>query len=163
MVELTEYNGENIVGLKGRQILVNESFLPQMKQLGKFASQNNLVLFVIHSYRPNGSLIINAIVNPVSLSNHQVGYAIDINIKYKRKVYTSSDLRLDNMNNLPSSICRFLVQVRECKIMPWGGDFNIPDPVHVDYPLNINNYNHFLTCKTMCTKDYTEAKRRWKF
>ena len=163
MVVLTEYKGQNIKGYRGRQIIVNKEFLPHITSLDKYAKEVELTIIITNSYRPASQYLTNTVVEPVSTSNHHVGCAIDFNIKYKRKTYTSDEFHRDSLYKVPSNIKSFISKIRNNRVLRWGGDFNTSDPVHIDYPMNINNYKYYIKSKKLCTIDYNQASLRWQF
>ena len=120
-----------------KAVRVDSNFATYLSRMNDLALQNDLYIIVQgEGFRRADTPVRNAIVPPSATSNHLVGYAIDINIRYNGRLYNSSDLR--NFNNLPQAIKNF---INGCKSsgMRWGGDFSTPDPVHFDVALNLNN------------------------
>jgi hypothetical protein len=72
---LVEYNGSNIHGLLGRQILIHKDFKQYIEQIDKYAADNDIELIVIQSYRNENQKISRNIVKPAKLSNHLAGFA----------------------------------------------------------------------------------------
>ncbi|OWY20421.1 hypothetical protein C7N43_30490 [Sphingobacteriales bacterium UPWRP_1] len=159
---LTEYNGQNITGLYGRQILINKKFTPYIIEIDNYAQKNNIKLIVNQSYRFNKKTINRAVVNPASVSNHLAGFAIDFNIEYNGVKYFSNNLKRKNIKKLPQNIQNFISAVRKHKNLRWGGDFNIEDPVHIDYPLNLLNKEDWITQNELCHKDFSQGIPKWK-
>jgi hypothetical protein len=160
---LAEYEGSNIRGYRGRQILVNKDFIDEMNTLNLYAAENDLTLIVNQGFRykdPKGS---GNVVEPVDNSNHKAGYAIDFNIVYNGKKYLAKDLKRQNLSRLPRSIQSFIQQVRNHHTLRWGGDFHKQDPVHVDQHMNTLNRSHWAEQKEMCVNDYRRAGKKWKF
>lgn len=160
--DLIEYQGEHIVGYRGRQVLVHKTFSPQLNNLEMYAKNNNVRLIVTNSYRPPNNSLKKTIVRPAKRSNHLAGYAIDFNVKYKNKTYTSSDLEKSNYTKLPSNIKNFFGRVRKDKKLRWGGDFYHEDPVHIDYPLNKLEPEKWINLNYRCFDDYSKADYKWK-
>lgn len=160
---LTEYHGSKITGFRGRQILVNRDFLPQMKIIEDYAKKYDVKVVVTQSYRYKGPEPGDCVAEPVKHSNHLAGYAIDFNLKYKHKTYTSQDLRRENLANLPENIRDFIQAIREEPALRWGGDFKKENPVHIDYPLNINKPELWAADSASCHQDYSTAIPVWMF
>lgn len=99
---LKEVNSPYIKGLYGRQVLIHYEFEESLSKIEQLAEKYNLVLVVNSSYRFPGISIGGAVVVPVTKSNHNVGYALDINIKYKHRKYISKHLSREHYNELPS-------------------------------------------------------------
>ena len=159
---LVDYSGPHLTGHRGRQILINKSFLPQMKRLEAYAQQHNIEIKVIQGYRNPGQSLQNTVVEPATKSNHFSGFAIDFNIRFKGKTFTSVDMKKNNLNELPSNIQAFFDLVRRDMDLRWGGDFYREDPVHIDSPLNDENPEKWAQHSNSCSKDYVEAIPVWK-
>jgi hypothetical protein len=160
---LAEYEGSNIRGFRGRQILVNKAFVDEMNTLNQYAAENALTLIVNQGYRYQDPKGPGNVVDPVDNSNHKAGYAIDFNILYKGKKYLANNLTRQKLSNLPRNIQAFIQQVRNHHTLRWGGDFNRQDPVHIDQPINTLNRSHWAEQKEICLNDYRHAGNKWKF
>ena len=136
--------------------------MPHIKQLEAFAEQHNIELKVIQGYRNPGQSLQNTVVKPATKSNHFAGYAIDFNIRFKGKTYTSVDMKKRNFNELPSNIQAFFDLVRRDIDLRWGGDFYREDPVHIDSPLNEKNPEKWAGHSNSCSKDFAKAIPIWK-
>jgi Putative peptidoglycan binding domain len=119
----------------GKIVLADVEFLDSLQKIDQFAQANNLEIFVTSSARQQGVPIGGTIVLPASRSNHLVGHGIDMNIMLRGKLYNSDDL--GDFNTLPTEIKQFITSVRNDSIIRWGGDFDAPDPVHLDDGLNV--------------------------
>jgi len=120
-----------------KAVRVDSNFANYISRMNDLAVQNDLYILVQgEGFRRADTPVRNAIVPPSETSNHLVGYAVDINIRYSGKLYNSSDL--GNFSSLPQAIKNF---INGCKSngMRWGGDFSTKDPVHFDVALNLNN------------------------
>ena len=120
-----------------KAVRVDSNFANYISRMNDIAEQNDLYIIVQgEGFRRADTPVHNAIVPPAATSNHLVGYAVDINIRYNGRLYNSSDL--GNFNSLPQAIKNF---INGCKSndMRWGGDFSTKDPVHFDVALNLNN------------------------
>jgi len=159
---LSQYKGENIVGLRGRQILVHKNFIPYITELDEYAKRNNVKLVINQSYRFSGQKVSRSVVNPVKLSNHLAGFAVDFNIVHNRIKYFSSDLKRSNLKNLPQDIQNFINDIRQYEYLRWGGDFNREDPIHIDNPINIDNRKEWFNYTESCRKDFLNGMPKWK-
>jgi hypothetical protein len=120
-----------------KAVRVDSTFAYYISRMNDLAEENDLYILVQgEGFRRADAPVRNAIVPPSANSNHLVGYAVDINIRYNGRLYNSSDL--GNFNSLPQAIKDF---INGCKSngMRWGGDFSTRDPVHFDVGLNLNN------------------------
>jgi hypothetical protein len=120
-----------------KAVRVDSNFASYVGRMNDLAVQNDLYILVQgEGFRRADTPVRNAIVPPSESSNHLVGYAVDINIRYNGKHYNSSEL--GNFSSLPQTIRNF---INGCKSsgMRWGGDFSTRDPVHFDVALNLNN------------------------
>lgn len=159
---LVEYNGKNIKGLRGRQILIHKEFQKYVEQIDRYAINNNVKLIINQSYRSDIQILSRTVVKPGKLSNHHAGFALDFNIKSKGVKYFANDLKRSNISDLPDNIQNFINEIRKNKDLRWGGDFRIEDPVHIDYPLNQKSYNSWIECSRNCTSDYSRKIPKWK-
>jgi len=110
---LIEYEGKNIKGLRGTQILIHKDFKKHLKKIDDYAFNNNIELIINHSYRPKKQTLNRTIVKPVKLSNHYAGFAIDFNIKENRIKYFSNDLKRENLKKLPKNIQNFIIDIQQ--------------------------------------------------
>jgi hypothetical protein len=120
-----------------KAVRVDSSFAYSISYMNTLAEQNDLYILVQgEGFRIAGAPVHNAIVPPSATSNHLVGHAVDINIRYNSKFYNSTDL--GQFSTLPQAIKNF---INGCKSngMRWGGDFSTKDPVHFDDGLNLNS------------------------
>ena len=160
---LKEVNSLYIKGLYGKQILIHHEFEESLSKIEQLAEKYNLVLVVNSSYRFPGTSIGDAVVVPVTKSNHNVGYALDINIKYNHRKYINKHLSREYYKELPSNIKAFLNDIRNDSNLRWGGDFKTEDPVHIDVPLNIINNRLWDAYSKNCSIEYANAPPKWMF
>ena len=160
---LKEVNSLYIKGLYGKQILIHYEFEESLSKIEQLAEKYNLVLVVNSSYRFPGTSIGDAVVVPVTKSNHNVGYALDINIKYNHRKYINKHLSREYYKELPSNIKDFLNDIRNDSNLRWGGDFKTEDPVHIDVPLNIINNRLWDAYSKNCSIEYANAPPKWMF
>jgi len=159
---LVEFKGEHTKAHLGRQILVHKKFYPVLAMLDSLARENNVTILVTSSYRQSGQRLSKKIVRPATTSNHLAGHAIDINVKLGFTNFESSDLTKENLNTLPLPVKQFIQAIRGIPQLRWGGDFNTPDPVHIDTPLNKNDLALWKQYHNACLDDWTTAEFRWK-
>jgi len=159
---LTEYRGENIAALKGRQILVNKSFKNHLDTINEYAQQSNIKVIINQSYRHKNRKPSRAVVAPGKYSNHLAGYAIDFNIKHNGIKYFSNDLKRNNLSELPINIQNFIRKIRQNKDLRWGGDFKKEDPIHIDCPINLKNKKDWDEYSRLCDNDYSKGIPKWK-
>jgi hypothetical protein len=110
-------------------ITVDIDFLEKVKLIDSYAANNQLEIITQQSLRILGEEVTNQVVKPYYRSNHYIGHAIDINIKYKGELYNSTKLR--KYGELPEEIKGLIVYCRNNGIR-WGGYFKQPDVVHFD-------------------------------
>ena len=159
---LIEYNGENIKGLRGRQILIHKDFDKFIKQIDKYAIDNNIELIINQSYRYDKQTLSRTIVKPGKLSNHLAGFAIDFNIESNGIKYFALDLERGNLSELPDNIQNFISDIRKNKDLRWGGDFRREDPVHIDSPINLKSKNKWMDFSRDCALDYSNRIPKWE-
>lgn len=159
---LIEYNGDNIKGLRGRQILIHKNFEKYIVQIDRYAIDNNIELIINQSYRSDKQILSRAIVEPGKLSNHLAGFAIDFNIINDGKKYFSDDLKRENLKELPNNVQNFINDIRKNEDLRWGGDFRRQDPIHIDSPINLKSKNSWKEYSSDCALDYTNRIPKWK-
>lgn len=160
---LSEYRGQHIRGLFGRQILVNKAFLPYLSRVELYAKEQDILILVNQGYRYEGHEVGRSIVTPARYSNHLAGFAIDFNIKLQGKKYFAASLKKNNLKNLPVKIRNFIDRIRKDKDLRWGGDFQTSDPIHIDVPINTINKNMWNLHKSMCDQDFEKRTFKWRF
>jgi len=159
---LVEYNGKNIKGLRGRQILIHKDFEKYIEQIDRYAIENNVKLIINQSYRTEKQILSRTIVEPAKLSNHFAGFAIDFNIQSNRIKYLANDLERNSLDKLPDNVQDFINDIRKNHDLRWGGDFLKEDPVHIDYPLNLKSKNRWVVSSKDCSLDYSNGIPKWK-
>lgn len=162
METLVAFKSEHIKGFRGQQILVHKGFEEALSRLETYAAAQHVTLVVNQSYRKQGQKVDRAVVNPASRSNHLVGYAIDVNIRYNGKKYFSEDLRRSNLDQLPAAISDFIDAVRTDKSIRWGGDFRKQDPVHFDVPINHTQPKNWTAYAERCRMEVDSAPYVWE-
>ena len=162
MEALVSFTSDRIKGFRGQQILVHKEFTEALNRLEGYAAEQDVNLIVNQSYRKQGQTVNGAIVSPASRSNHLVGFAVDLNIRYDGVKYFSADLRRGNLSHLPPSISVFIDAVRKDKSIRWGGDFNQQDPVHFDIPINLTRPQKWAAYAERCRMDVDSAAYVWE-
>jgi hypothetical protein len=158
---LVAYNGINIEGYRGKQILVHKEFKKYIIQIDRYAINHKVKLIINQGYRSNKQMLSHTIVEPATISNHLAGFAIDFNLICQGKKYYAHDLKKSNLSKLPKNIQGFIHDIQKNKELRWGGDFRNEDPVHIDYPLNIKNYTHWRECYQTCNLDDSRKIPKW--
>ncbi len=123
-------------------IRVHSGFRTSMDTIRDIANELNVQVYVISSLRRPNHPVENAIVAPARTSNHHVGYAIDVNLIFDGDWYDSK--RLADWSELHDAhnVRDFFNRIRSAGLR-WGGDFSTPDPVHIDYALNLKEPEHY--------------------
>jgi hypothetical protein len=120
----------------GNELRADADFFPSLDRLNGFAADCDVEIFVTSSTREPGRTVTGAIVPPASRSNHLIGHAIDMNVRFDGRLFDSTALKRDTLSNLPAAVREFIELVRADATLRWGGDFNPEDPVHFDDGLN---------------------------
>ncbi len=152
----------DLYGHRGRQVIVHRAFLSQVNTIKALAKTHNIKLVVTQGYRPPGRPVKDAIVKPAVRSNHLAGHALDMNPRHGWKTYTSEDMAPENFHRLPPRVRAFLDAVRAHPRLRWGGDFNTPDPVHIDLPINLDQPELWYRYYKDCGEDWFAAEPLWR-
>jgi hypothetical protein len=120
----------------GNELRADTDFFTSLDRLNQFAAACGVEIFVTSSTREPGRSVAGAIVPPATRSNHLIGHAIDMNVRFDGRLFDSAALKRDNLPNLPAAVREFIESVRADATLRWGGDFNPEDPVHFDDGLN---------------------------
>jgi hypothetical protein len=120
----------------GNELRADADFFPSLDRLNQLAKDCNVEIFVTSSTREPGRTVAGAIVPPATRSNHLVGHAIDMNVRFEGQLFDSKALKRANLPNLPVAVRQFIELARADGTLRWGGDFNPEDPVHFDDGLN---------------------------
>lgn len=134
---LVEFTASNFVGVR---VISDKDFVPALKRINEFAKKSNVLVHIVSSYRKDAN-VANAIVTPSKMSNHMVGHAIDMNVRYGddyKKWCKSPELA---KSTLPEPVALFIKQIKDDKELRWGGDFRTKDTVHIDDYYNKNAEN----------------------
>lgn len=122
-----------VYNFEGNDLITDPGFDEYLSYMDSLAESYNVSIYVTGSFRTYGATVSNPVVDPdTKNSNHFVGHAVDINIRYPAftgRLYNSTDL--SNYTTLPNAVKEFIAG---CKIngLRWGGDFTTPDVVHFD-------------------------------
>ena len=111
---------------------VDEDFIKYLNEMNTIVIKHDMIVVITSSYRKDAN-VKNAIVTPAKMSNHMIGYAIDCNLKNKK---TGEYYNSKKMGDGTGADEIFLKEVDEKTELRWGQAFNVPDSVHLDYPLN---------------------------
>jgi hypothetical protein len=141
----TQFNGE---------VQCDNQFVAALQRIDNYAYNHNVKLNVTDSYHPLNRPVIGAIVRRVSNSNHIAGHAIDANIIYQGKSYTSDayltahEFDPSKFDKLPQSVKDFINDIKNDSLrapndlkLRWGGVWKGKDcdPLHIDDGLNVTD------------------------
>jgi hypothetical protein len=123
-----------------KEIVIDSGFKKYTDIMDEIARKHSIEVKIQESFRKEGEEVTNAVVQPITTSNHLVGHAIDVNLYYNNTLYNSKDL--NEYKELPDAIKDF---IRECKQkgIRWGGDFIEPNGVHFDDNLYERNRKEY--------------------
>jgi hypothetical protein len=124
----------------GGGINVDVQFSASMNTICGCAGDNDLTISVTNAFRDPGPAVPGAIVPPAANSNHHAGHAIDFNLLYTDASGTQQTCGSGCLGGAgrPQSVTDFIQCVKDAGLR-WGGDFNTPDPIHIDDGLNVEN------------------------
>ena len=160
---LVEVDLSNMRGYRGKQILVHRDFYPSLKEMNRLAEVRDITIILNQGYRHPKQKVKGAIVGPATFSNHQAGFAIDCNLKWKGEIYTSKHLSKMKFALLPHSVSEFITETKTRIGMRWGGDFQPEDPVHFDLPVNLENRSEWKSAQQECKEDFENCPLIWQF
>lgn len=138
--ELIDNNSNPLVEFKasqfvGKTILADKDFIPALERINEYAKKHEVQIHITSSFRKT-AIVRGAIVTPAKMSNHMIGHAIDMNIRYGDNYSKWCNSNCLAQPNLPEPIASFIEDIRNDKNLRWGGDFSKRDTVHID-----DNYN----------------------
>ncbi len=122
---LERFTGSEFIG---NTVRVDIEFFPALQKVNTYAAQAGVKVHVTSSFRCGA---IQA-----TMSNHMVGHAIDMNVRFNGRLYTRNDM--NSFSSLPAAVKTFLNKVRNDPDLRWGGDFTPIDSVHIDDGLNVS-------------------------
>lgn len=122
------------------------NFQPYLQRVSQLATNCNAKVYVTSSFRRPGAPISGAVVPPASSSNHFVGYAIDFNLtpSSSNAIGCNSACLGGAVSAMPAYAQCFTQGISGLGLR-WGKSFNPTDPVHIDYPLNLNNPSQYIS------------------
>lgn len=129
---IVKFTASNFEGYNGKSIMVHKDFVPYLNQMNELAVLNDFQVIVTSSFRTS-SKVPGAIVPPAKMSNHMVGFAIDMNLKDRKSGTWYNSTKLGDGKGLDE---KFLNEVVAKTGMRWGAAFNVPDSVHLDLEIN---------------------------
>jgi hypothetical protein len=157
-----QYASDSIRGHRGQQILIHRDFLDVVQRLDTYARMSGVRVVVLHSYRRPRTVLKDAKVRPGQRSNHLAGHALDINVRYRFRLYMFEDLKKASLPSLPLAVQAFIQQLRDDSGVRWGGDFEEEDPVHLDDGLNIRDHQQWQQHADECAREVLSATPTWK-
>ncbi len=122
----------------GNEIIVHKDFVSGIERINDYAEQNNVKIFVTSSFRKENDDSGNTVVTPDEKSNHLVGHAIDMNVKYGNNYYNNCNSTCLASSPLPQGVAGFIQNVKGDSNLRWGGDFTEKDVVHIDDHYNVD-------------------------
>lgn len=133
---LKQFTASNFEG----ECTIHEGFEPYLIAMNTIAAKYGITVVVIDSLRKQVEHLPGQIVPPAKMSNHIVGHAVDVNLKYDGMYLNSHDINWAFKTQNKKEVKLF---IRECieSGFRWGGLFSTPDPVHFDDGLNIHHFN----------------------
>jgi hypothetical protein len=134
-IDLREFSGRNFEG----KVIADLEFHALLQSVDHSAGECGVTVIVTSSFRTKDAAVAGAIVQPAQRSNHLVGHAIDMNLRFNGQRFNSTSLLRQNLKLLPSNVQNFIAQIRAHPILRWGGDFVKADPVHIDDDLSRRN------------------------
>lgn len=134
---LVEFTASNFVGKK---VIADNDFVAGLKRINKYAKDSGVLIHVTSSYRKDAN-VTNAIVTPSKMSNHMVGHAIDMNVRYDDDYKKWCNSAALDKATLPEPVAKFIGLIRADEELRWGGDFRKKDSVHIDDYYNKNAEN----------------------
>ena len=132
---IIEYTNTQYVG---KTILTDKDFIPALERINEYAAKHEVQIHITSSFRKT-AIVRGAIVTPAKMSNHMIGHAIDMNIKYGENYSKWCNSSCLAKSNLPEPIANFIQEIRNDNELRWGGDFNKRDTVHIDDHFNKNS------------------------
>lgn len=158
---LTRFTASNFQGI---HVVANVGFVSSLEKINAYAVKNNVQVYVTNAYRRD-THVPGAIVPPASMSNHKVGHAIDMNLKYDGgKNANSVYMHPSNRDNWVAPVRGFLDDIINDPSLKWGGEFHTNvDPVHIDDRLNHNDPEEWHKQRDLTVKAFDENNiREWK-
>ena len=122
---------------RGEPLQISTEFEEAVQRIEHNARARDITIWVTSSFREPYRYLADSIVVPAKLSNHHVGHAFDMNIIHGGEFYNST--RLSDPLQLPSDVRLFLNSISVELGYRWGGNFDPPDPVHIDDGINVRN------------------------
>jgi len=133
MCALVNYKGPAFTGQHSGTF--DSAFLPSIQLVNDLAAKNKVQIMIsgpnASTFRPEGIVVVGAVVKPAARSNHKIGHAIDFNLIAEGKQYNSGLLNPSNRANWGAPIRNFINDVKAAGLR-WGGDFSPTDPIHID-------------------------------
>lgn len=148
---LTRFAASNFIGI---HVITNVAFVPALEKINGYAVKNKVQVYVTNAYR-RGTDVPGAIVPPAEMSNHKVGHAIDMNLKYgDGKLANSVYMHPSNRDNWAEPVRGFLDDIINDSTLRWGGEFKRTDPVHIDDNLNHTDPDEWHKERELTIKAY---------
>lgn len=121
--------------LSGKPCMIHEDFIPSMDLFCRYLEICKLTFLMTSSFRTDLTGITGAVVTPAKKGNHLIGQAVDGNLIDDNKVIWTNEM----MKKPSRTILQFLGLIHRCKLLRAGYYFKIPDRIHYDSGINIQN------------------------
>jgi len=142
-------------------VIVDKTFVPVVMMMNEEANVRGIKIVITNDFRPEGAKLKDIVVgvNPAKESRHKAGRALDVNLIYKGKIYTSRELQ--NINKLPKEVAEFIKVIESLQVstpqdekskIRWGGRWKTKDAVHFE----------LQTTKDLYKKLYEENQKQWR-
>lgn len=122
--------------------LIDKDFQPSLIDMNDCAREHGVFIYTTSSFRKYDKPVQNAIVEPIKMSNHFVGHAIDCNYLIDGKFYNSKDIERVYTADPNHKLSKF-ISCCKSKGLRFGGDFRIKDIVHWDDALNLKQQHTY--------------------
>ncbi|KAL9960388.1 hypothetical protein ACROYT_G033839 [Oculina patagonica] len=115
---------------------IHWGFSGAIRRMNSYAHACRVKIYVTSSFSKDGAGVVSgAVVKPSKISNHFVGHAIDINVIDGANFCNSTCL--GDASKQTKAVKCFIFKIQGHGILRWGGDFAVPDPVHIDDGCNV--------------------------
>jgi hypothetical protein len=126
------------VFVKASEGVCSLAFYESIKTLDEIARQLKITIQINQVFRQQGIPPKGAVVTPATKSQHLIGHAIDLNLKYSGTTYISSHYK---SGNYPDEIQGFIDDAVN-KGLRWGGNFANMDAPHYDLKVDANTFDY---------------------
>jgi hypothetical protein len=136
---IIEYSSPNIKGYNSKKVLIHLDFLPTIQIIDDECKRLGFIFWVTNSFRKETDILHGTVVNPVSMSNHKVGCAIDGNLQHIASGEWFNSVKMGDHKGIDQEVIEAIV----ARGVRFGGNFRTADNVHFDNALNITNPSRY--------------------